>query len=465
MLAQAACGKARRPLRLHLALASLRDRRIQILGLLSLSSGMPLGFVFSTLQIFLRGAGVDLRTIGALSAVSLPWSFKFLWSPLVDRYALPRPGRRRSWVLLAQLALALAFGALAAYAWRSLVYDRTLGKQVLVTGSAAVVGLLALGIAFFSATQDIALDAYAVEVLRPEEQGPASGLRVMYYRLGMLVAGALAVFASQWLPWPAVFAGVGVLFVASMALTLVAKEPERPSRPPRTLGSAVVEPFVTYFRKPQAVTVAIFLVFYKFGDNLGGTMVNPFLKDMCFSNAEIGLAVKVIGTAATIAGSGLGAAFMTRMGLGRALWIFGFLQAGANLIYSGAALARGGALDIALCSAGPPMALAPRLWTYAAIAGEQGAQGMATAAMLALILRVCDKRYSATQYALLSSLFGLGRTLAGVPSGWLAHSLGYPAFFVLAVVAAIPGLVLLQAIAPFGRKDVLIQASSEAAGA
>jgi PAT family beta-lactamase induction signal transducer AmpG len=186
---------------------------------------------------------------------------------------------------------------------------------------------------------------------------------------------------------------------------------------------------------------------------------------MCFSNAEIGLAVKVIGTAATIAGSGLGAALMTRMGLGRALWIFGILQAGANLLYSGAALARGGALDVALCSAAAPIALAPRLWTYVGIAGEQGAQGMGTAAMLALILRVCDKRYSATQYALLSSLFGLGRTLAGVPSGWLAHRLGYPTFFVLAVLAAIPGLALLQMIAPFGKKDVLVQASAEAAGA
>ncbi len=446
-------------------MAFLRNRRVQTLGLLSLSSGMPLGFVFSALQIFLRGAGVDLKTIGALSAVSLPWSFKFLWSPLVDRYALPRPGRRRSWVLLSQVALALAFGALGAYAWRALVYDGARGKLVLAAGAAAVVGLLALLIAFLSATQDIALDAYAVEVLRPDEHGPASGLRVMYYRLGMLVAGALAVFASQWLPWPAVFAGIGVLFLASTAVTLAAEEPERPAAAPRTLASAVLEPFVTYFRKPQAVTVAFFLVFYKFGDNLGGTMVNPFLKDMCFSNWEIGLAVKTIGTAATIAGSGVGAALMTRMGLGRSLWIFGFLQAGANLLYSGAAMARGGALDVALCAAAGPVTLAPRLWTYAAIAGEQAAQGMATAALLALILRVCDKRYSATQYALLSSLFGLGRTLAGVPSGWLAHSLGYPTFFALAVVAAVPGLFLLQAVAPFGRKDVLIQASTDAAGA
>jgi PAT family beta-lactamase induction signal transducer AmpG len=444
-------------------LASIRNRRVQVLGLLSVSSGMPLGFVFSTLQIFLRGAGVDLKTIGALSAVSLPWSFKFLWSPLVDRYALPKPGRRRSWVLLAQLALAGSFGALAAYAWRALSVDGVTGKATLAAGAAGVIGLLALAIAFFSATQDIALDAYAVEVLEKDEQGPASGLRVMYYRIGMLTAGALAVFASQWVAWPLVFAGIGALFLAFIALTLAAEEPARPAQAPRTLGKAVVEPFVTFFAKPQAVTVALFLVFYKFGDNLGGTMVNPFLKDMCFTNAEIGLAVKVIGTIATIAGSGVGAALMAKMGLGRALWVFGFLQAGANLLYTGAALARGGPLDVAACAGAPAMGLAPRLWTYVAIAGEYGAQGMGTAALLALILRVCDKRYSATQYALLSSLFGLGRTLAGVPSGVLATTLGYPAFFAVAVVAAAPGLALLQLIAPFGRKDVTVQASAEPA--
>ncbi|HET9595972.1 MAG TPA: MFS transporter [Anaeromyxobacteraceae bacterium] len=439
-------------------MASLKSRRVQVLGLLSVSSGMPLGFVFTTLQIFLRGAGVDLKTIGALSAVSIPWSFKFLWSPLVDRYALPRPGRRRSWVLVAQLALAASFGALAAFVARSLLRDAATGKLVLAAGAAGAIGLLALAIAFFSATQDIALDAYAVEVLEADEQGPASGLRVMYYRIGMLIAGALAIFASQWVSWPLVFAGIGALFVAFTALTLAAEEPVRPARPPRTLGSAVVEPFVTYFRRPQAVTVALFLVFYKFGDNLGGTMVNPFLKDMCFSNAEIGLAVKVIGTAATIAGSGVGAALMARMGLGRALWVFGVLQASANLLYSGAALASGGPLDIAACAAGPGVALAPRLWTYVAIAGEYGAQGMGTAALLALILRVCDKQYSATQYALLSSLFGLGRTLAGIPSGVLAHRLGYPAFFAVAMATALPGFALLQLIAPFGAKDVTVRA-------
>lgn len=432
-------------------MALLKNKRVQVLGLLSLSSGMPLGFVFTTLQIFLRGAGVDLKTIGALSAVSLPWSVKFLWSPLVDRFALGWPGRRRSWVLLAQLALAAAFGALAAYAAAALGSD---GR--LTAGAAAAVGAMALGIAFLSATQDIALDAYAVEVLRPEEQGPASGLRVMYYRLGMLAAGSLAVFASQWLSWPLVFAGLGALFALFTGLTLAAVEPERPAAAPRSLRQAVVEPLATFFQSPRALTVGLFLVFYKFGDNLGLTMVNPMLKDLCFTNAEIGLAVKTIGTATTIGGSALGAALMVRLGLGRSLWLFGALQALTNLLYSAAALSRGAALQERLCGASAPIGLATRAWTYVAVGGEYCAQGMATAALLALILRVCDKRYSATQYALLSSLFGLGRWMAGLPSGYLAQWMGYPAFFVLATAMSLPGFVLLQRLAPFGQREVLV---------
>ena len=181
----------------------LKSKRVQVLGALMLASGMPLGFVFNTFQIFLRSAGVDLKTIGILSAVSIPWSLKFLWAPLVDRYALPRPDRRRSWIVVAQIALALRFFAFAAYAGFAIERDPATGG-IALAASAAVLGVIALFITIASATQDIALDAYSVEVLEPEEQGPASGLRVMWYRIGMLVAGALAIFSAQWLPWPAV---------------------------------------------------------------------------------------------------------------------------------------------------------------------------------------------------------------------------------------------------------------------
>ncbi|HEX9401609.1 MAG TPA: MFS transporter [Anaeromyxobacter sp.] len=441
----------------------LRSKRVQVLGALSLSSGMPLGFVVSSFGVFLRGAGVDLTTIGVLSAVSMPWSVKFLWSPIVDRWALQRPDRRRSWVLVAQGALALGFLALALYAWHALRTDPVTGRQSLAAGAAATIGLITLFITFWSATQDIALDAYAVEVLEPAEQGPASGLRVMWYRLGMLVSGALAIFAAQWLPWPLVFALLGGLFVASIALTLRAERPARPAAAPRSIAAAVVEPFRTYFAQRHSVTVAAFLVLYKFGDNAAGTMVNPFLKDMCFSNAEIGLAVKIIGTIATIAGTAAGAALMARLGLGRALWVFGLAQAAAIGLYAFAAAARTAPLDVALCAGAAPLTAATRAWTYLGISAEYASQGMGTAALLALVMRVCDKRYSATQYALLSSLFGLGRTLSGIPSGWLATRLGYPTFFVACMAFAVPGLLVLHLIAPVRQRDVLASPAAEPA--
>jgi len=427
----------------------LRSKRIAVLSVLSTASGMPLGWVYTTLQFFLVALGIPKSTIGLLSVVSFPWLLKFLWSPLIDRFALRWPGRRRSWIIVAQLALAGTFGALAAFAWRAL------GAGGAVPHVALVIGLFAIAIAFFSATQDIALDAYAVEVLHEDEQGPVSGLRILFYRVGMLLAGAFAVSASEWLPWPIVFLATGVAFAAFTLLVLAAPEPDRPAAPPRSLGKAVVEPLRSFFSRPDAIGIALFLVFYKFGDNMGGTMVNPFLKDLCFSNAEAGAAIKTIGTVATIGGSLVGGLLLPRMGLGRALWVFGFLQAGANVVYSLAAVSRHVPLDIAQCATLPAISASTRLWTYGAIAAENAAQGMATAAQAVLLLRICDRRYSATQFALLSSLFALGRWAGGPPSGFLVERLGYPMFFAAcATVMAVPGFVFLQRIAPIGGREV-----------
>jgi PAT family beta-lactamase induction signal transducer AmpG len=433
-------------------LASLKNRRIQILGLLSAPSGLPLGFVTSTLQVFLRSAGVSLKTIGLLQIISVPWTLKFLWAPLVDRFAFRWPDRRRSWMLLTQLALAGTLGALAAYVARELGRGPD-GRLALAAGAAAGVAALGLLFAFLAATQDIALDAFAVESLAADEVGPASGLRIMWYRIGMLMGSALAIFASEWLPWPWVFAALGVLFASFTLLTLAAPAPRAEVPAPRTFREAVVEPFRNFLSRGNAVPVALFLVFYKFGDNLGLSMVNAFLVDLCLSRAEIGLAVKTIGTIATIAGAGVGAALMTRMGLGRALWVFGVAQAASMLLYSVAAATHPGATDVALC-AGAPVASSTRAALYVAIAGEYATQGMATSALVAFVTRLCDRRYGATQYALLSSLFGLGRWLSGPPSGWMAERLGYTAFFAVAALAALPGLALLQLVAPVRQREL-----------
>lgn len=428
-------------------------RRLQLLGLLSIPSGMPLGWVFTTFQVFLVDLGFSRGQIGLLSSVSLPWTLKFLWAPLVDRFALPWPGRRRSWVILTQLAMALVFGALAAFAWRTLA-ARAAGQPL--GWVPLLAGLLALLVAFIGATQDIAYDAYAVEMLRPEEHGAAPGVRAIYYRLGMLLAGAVAVGLSDYLGWPGVFLLLGALFAACVPLVLLSPEPENPVVPARSLAQAVVEPFRTFFARGDALAIAFFLVTYKLGDNMAGTMVNPFLKDLCFSNVELGAAVKTIGIVASMLGSAAAAALTLRMGVGRALWVFGAVQALANLIYAGAALSRHAPLQASLCAAGlPPLDAVTRLWAYAAIAGEQGAQAMASVAQGALLLRICNRQTAVTQFALLTSLFALGRWGAGLPSGYLVEALGYPLFFAAcATVMALPGFWFLQRVAPFGQRDV-----------
>jgi PAT family beta-lactamase induction signal transducer AmpG len=428
-------------------------RRLQLLGLLSIPSGMPLGWVFNTFQVFLVDLGISRAQIGFLSGASLPWTLKFLWAPLVDRFALPWPGRRRSWIILTQLGLALVFGALAALAWRALAAR---GAGAPPGGAPLLLGLLALAVALLGATQDIAYDAYAVEFLRPEEHGAAPGVRSVYYWVGMLLAGAAAIGLADALGWPIVFLLLGGLFAACVGLVFWCDEPEQAPPPRGSLREAVVEPFRAFLARGDAVPIALFLVFYKFGDNMAGTMVNPFLKDLCFSNAELGAAVKTIGIAASIAGSAAAAGLTLKLGVGRALWIFGVLQALANVLYAAAAVSRAAPLEAGLCAAGlPPLEAATRAWAYLAIAGEYGAKSMASVAQGALLLRICDRKNSMTQFALLTSLFAVGRWTAGLPSGLLVEALGYPLFFTLCgSVVALPGLVFLQRIAPFGRRDL-----------
>ena len=453
------------------------SKRIQLLGLLSIPSGMPLGWVFNTFQVFLVDLGISRAQIGLLSGASLPWTLKFLRAPLVDRFALPWPGRRRSWVILMQLGLAATFGALAAFAWRALA-AKAAGTPL--EGAPLALGLFALLVAFLGATQDIAYDAYAVEFLRPEEHGAAPGVRSVYYWVGMLLAGAVAIGLADhrlWTPegqtfgpwrralellppglrgWPVVFLLLGLVFLACIGLVLWCDEPEQPPARRGSLRDAVIDPFLTFFRRSDALAVALFLIFYKFGDNMAGTMVNPFLKDLCFSNVELGAAVKTIGIVASIAGSAAAAGLTLRLGVGRALWIFGVLQALANLLYAAAAMSRAAPLKAALCAGGlPALDGATRAWAYLAIAGEYGAKSMASVAQGALLLRICDRKNAVTQFALLTSLFAVGRWTAGLPSGALVDWLGYPLFFTLcATVVALPGFAFLQWVAPFGQRDV-----------
>jgi PAT family beta-lactamase induction signal transducer AmpG len=388
--------------------------------LLSFSSGLPLGVVIYTIPYWMQQEGIDIKTIGLLTAAQIPYAFKFVWSPLIDRWA-PRWGRKRGWILVGQLLLAASVAALAASAGRPTV---------------ALVALLTLVLSFASATQDIAYDAYTVEVLRPEERGVAVGARNALARAAMF-GGRILNTVGPRAGWAPSFAAVAALFVPLAVVTLRAPEPEVPVVPPRTLREAVWDPFVGFFRHARALEIAAFLFLYKFGDNLAGALVSPFLGLRGYSPEAIGIGQGTVGLVANIAGTFLGGVLSTPLGLGRALWVFGVLQAVSNLGY------------VAVASAGVDVGL-----MYAAMAIEAATSGMGTGAFGVLLLRLTQKRFSATQYALFSSIFALGRTFAGPPAGALVDAIGWRDFFLFTIPAALPGLVMLQRFVPLGVREI-----------
>jgi PAT family beta-lactamase induction signal transducer AmpG len=412
---------AARPSTLSSLGLALRSWRLGAITLLSFSSGLPLGLVLSTVPFWMDQAGIDIKTIGLLTATQAPYAFKFLWSPLMDRFA-PQWSRRRFWILVGQGALALTTAALALSAGAPTV---------------AAVAVLTLLISFASATQDIAVDAYAVEALRPEEQGLAVGARTALYRAAMYVSGAVLITLGPSVGWPACFAGLSVLYVAMTAVTFFSPEPEVPVRPPPSLRAAVWEPFVGFFRHSRALEIIAFLFLYKLGDNLAGALVGPFLNQRGYDALDVGVARGTIGLIATLAGTFLGGLLTNPLGVGRALWIFGVLQAVSNLGYAAVAEF-------------PPS----RPLMYLAIAVEAGTTGMGNGAFGVLLLRLTQRKFSATQFALFSSVFALGRTVAGPPAGALVDALGWRDFFLLTIAFAAPGLAMLQRFVPVRERDI-----------
>jgi PAT family beta-lactamase induction signal transducer AmpG len=423
--------------------AAFHSWRVGAVVLQSFSSGLPLGLIWIALPAWLKYRGVDIKTIGLFTLAQAPWTFKFLWAPLMDRYRLPFLGRKRSWMLLFQVLLAAGLVLLAGQ-----------GSHPEVP----VVAAIALFIAFCSASQDIAIDGYAVEVLEKHELGVAVGGRVALYRVAMLVAGAIAITLGQKIGWPAVFVALALLYVPLAGVVIASPEPPLQIRPPETLRAAVFEPFVSLFRKPRAPEIIAFILLYKLGDNMATALIRPFLIEKCFSPADVGLATATIGLVCTITGTIFGAALTRRMGVGRALWIFGVLQAVACLGY--VAVDRVSAAAIGHPCLGPAAAssagLQPiliRLIMYAATALETSCQGMATGALDVFLIRLTQKRFSATQYALFASIFALGRTLAGAPAGILVDALGWTPFFLATIFASLPGLVMLSRFVPPGVRE------------
>jgi PAT family beta-lactamase induction signal transducer AmpG len=404
------------------AMASWRTASV---SLLSFSSGLPLGLVWIAIPDWLRTSGVDIRVIGLVTLAQAPWTFKVLWSPFMDRYRLPWLGRRRGWMAVAQVALFAATLALAGVGNRP--------------ETPWVIGALALAIAFASATQDIAYDAYTVDVLRPDEQGVAVGARTAVYRAAMYVAGGLAITAAGWYSWPLVNVALALLYLPMLAITWAAPEPTDSPGTPRSLRDALWLPFLGFLSRHRALEILAFVFCYKLADNLAGALLRPFLVDRGYTDFDRGVALATVGLAATLAGTFLGGVLTTVLGLGHALWAFGFLQIFSNVGY--VLLARTG-ID--------------RLLMYAATGFESLTSGLGTGAFSVLLLRLTEKRFSATQYALFSSLFGLPRVLAGPVSGFAVDALGWEAFFWGTMLAGVPGMILLHRFVPLGVRDPIV---------
>ena len=397
------------------------SRRVAPLLALGFASGLPLALTGGTLQAWATIEQVSLQEIGFLTLVGTAYTLKFLWAPLIDRYAPPWLGRRRGWMVLMQALLALGMLAMGCL---------SPGQSLLP------LALLAVFVAFCSATQDIAFDAYRSDVLRKDERGAGAALSVLGYRLAMLVSGGLAlIMADQWLGWGATYMLMGGLMLLVALASFWAPEPEVPAQMPRSLREAVIEPFREFFGRPEAITVLVLIVLYKLGDAFAGALSTTFLiRAAGYTATEVGTVNKLLGLASTIVGALAGGALMARLGLYRSLMLFGVLQAVSNLGFW-------------VISVGPQ-----NVWLMAAGVGiENLCGGMGTAAFVALLMGLCNQQFSATQFALLSALSAVGRTyLAGPLTPQLVQAAGWPTFFLLTVLIALPGLWLLY----WRRKDI-----------
>jgi PAT family beta-lactamase induction signal transducer AmpG len=383
--------------------------------------GLPLLLTMSVLQAWMTDAGVDLSVIGMMALVGLPYTLKFLWAPFMDRFTLPFLGRRRGWMLLAQIALTVSIASLG---------------QSDPTQNPWLLAFAAFLVTFFSASQDIVVDAYRREDLSDEELGLGSSLYINGYRVGMLLASGGGLIMADHMDFSMVYLILAGCMLPGLLTTLLSPEPETPAGTPRSMREAVVDPLVEYFSRKDALLILVFILLYKVGDTMASAMTTPFYLDIGFSKTEIGAVVKLFGFWATIAGGLAGGLMMLRLGINRCLWVFGFLQAAST---AGFAL---------LANVGYSVA-----WLSAVIAFENLSSGMGTAAYAAFMASITNKKFTATQYALLTSLMGVPRVLASAPTGFLAKNVGWETFFIACTLVAIPGMLLLLKFAPWNSKS------------
>ena len=408
--------------------------RMLVCIFLGLSSGMPLYVLYQLVPGWLRAEGIDLGTIGLFAILTLPYNWKFLWSPLLDRYSLPFLGRRRGWILLTQICLLFSIAGFAG-----------IDPTVDITPVIWVV----VATAFFSATQDIVIDGYRRELLPDNELGLGSSIHVNAYRISSLVPGSLAFIMADSMPWSVVFLVVAAFMLVGILSTLFIPETGYASKAPVSLKAAIVEPFVEFFTRDtlkSALLVLAFIVLYKLGDNMATAMQTPFFIDMGYTLTQIGTVAKFANLGASIAGGIVGGVLMLRISINRALWLFGVVQMASIMGY-------------ALLSLIEPNALA----LFAATGFEYFGVGLGTAAISAYIAAQSNRRFSVTQLALLLSFVTVARTFTTALSGFLIEAVGYTSFFLICFALAIPGMVLLLWVAPWSGSAATRDAATEAA--
>ncbi|MBC7540373.1 MAG: AmpG family muropeptide MFS transporter [Bacteriovorax sp.] len=379
--------------------------------ILGFASGLPLGLTAGTLQAWMKTANVDIGTIGLFSLVGLPYSLKFIWSPIMDRYIPPLLGRRRGWIFLTQIGLVITIAALG-----------FCNPQL----TPKYMAFFAVCVAFFSASQDIAIDAYRIEVLDENELGAGASVNVMGYRIAMIVSSALALILSDHIPWSSVYLIMAACMLIGIFASVLGPEPKNTEAPPKTLSEAVYKPFTEFFSRAGAVEMLIFILIYKMDVAFAMAITTPFMMDLGFTKTDIGAVLKGVGMFSTIGGTLMGGALLSKWGIKKSLWCFGIIQALSGFSF----------FMLAKLGHNYPMMVT-------AVCVENICSGLATAAFTAFMMNICDKRYTATQFALLTSFMAITRTLVQAPSGFIMKSVGWEMYFIISILISIPGLFLL----------------------
>ena len=404
------------------------NRRLFLCIVLGFTSGLPLFVLLNLVQAWMRSEGVDLKSIGLFTLIQFPYTWKFVWAPFLDRFA-PRlfswkPGRRKSWMFMMQIGVALCIAGLG---WLSPLSQLT------------SVVLLSIALAFFSASLDTVIDAYRRELLKDNEQGLGTSIHVNAYKISGLIPGSLSLILADHLPWQSVFAITAAFMLPGILMSCLIKEPRVPGASPKNLREAIVLPFKEFIGRngwKQAVYVLAFMLFYKLGDNMATSLATAFYIDLGFTKTQIGVIAKSVGLWSSIFGGLIGGALLIKLGTHRGLWLVGFAQAFAILSFAWLALAGNDVMVLAIV-----------------IGLEAFAIGLGTAAFVAYIASITDTRYTATQFALFTSLASIPRSFINAASGYIVEETGWVVFFVMCFVMAVPGMLLLFKVAPWGQKS------------